>query len=456
MEVREVDVTSLCVSVECVGQGQCATTDAAFAHYVQQRHCWTCVLGSRRLSNGIAMAATTQPVMRKLKGDDMNIASLVRQGMTRSKVQFVLTAISIFIAFCLFGLLSAFRYAFEAGIDLSEASRLITMSRATLNQALPLGLWNEIKSVDGVDQVTHFTVFSSYFRAPENPINAFAVDADTVASVYGAEMAITPAQLAAWKASPIRAVAGRSLADKYHWHVGERVPLISQAWQREDRAPSWEFEIAAILEIPPSSPYAANFFLHYDYLDKARAFRKGTVGYYVLRTKDPQAAASVAEHIDARFANSADETRTSTEKAMFEFFARQFGDVGMIVTAILSAVFFTILLVIGNSISRSVRERTRELIVMRSIGFTDAMVIAIVLLEGISLTLVAGLPAMLLAWFIVQGISAQFSSAIGGIRLTGTIMLEAITLMLFLGIVASILPVLRVIRMNVASGLRRA
>ncbi len=368
----------------------------------------------------------------------------------------MLTAISIFIAFCLFGLLSAFRYAFEAGIDLSEASRLITMSRATLNQALPLGLWNEIKSVDGVDQVTHFTVFSSYFRAPENPINAFAVDADTVASVYGAEMAITPAQLAAWKASPIRAVAGRSLADKYHWHVGERVPLISQAWQREDRAPSWEFEIAAILEIPPSSPYAANFFLHYDYLDKARAFRKGTVGYYVLRTKDPQAAASVAEHIDARFANSADETRTSTEKAMFEFFARQFGDVGMIVTAILSAVFFTILLVIGNSISRSVRERTRELIVMRSIGFTDAMVIAIVLLEGISLTLVAGLPAMLLAWFIVQGISAQFSSAIGGIRLTGTIMLEAITLMLFLGIVASILPVLRVIRMNVASGLRRA
>jgi putative ABC transport system permease protein len=385
----------------------------------------------------------------------MNAAFLIRKGMTRNKARFVLTALSIFIAFILFGLLNAFKYAFESGIDLSEANRLVTIPRVSLSESLPASYMAQIADTDGVDRVTSFTIFDGYYQDPQNSFNQFAVDADAISAIYKTEMAITPEQLENWKKSPSGVAVARSVAEKYGWQVGSRVPLISKVWQRQDGSMVWDFDITAILDIPPSSPYAANLFFHYDYLDEGRAFRKGTVGYYVLRVTDPSAASAVAESIDARFANSYAETRTSTEKAMFEFFARQFGDIGIIVTAILGAVFFTILLVIGNSMSQSVRERARELIVMRSIGFPDKKIFSMILLEGVMLGLVGGLPAILLTWFLVQGLSAQFATVLPGMQMTAGMLLQAVALMVLLGIVSSFVPVFRITRTNIAHGLRR-
>src|SRR5262249_46930149 len=156
------------------------------------------------------------------------------------------------------------------------------------------------------------------------------------------------------------AIAGKSLMERFKWKIGDHVALVSPIWPNKT-GNAWDFEIVGVLEGTKKTTDTSGFYFRYDYFDEGRAYGTGLVGWYGVRVKDPDKAGDIARTIDGEFANSPYETKAEPEGAFMQGFAQQVGDIGTILVGILSAVFFTILLVAGNTMAQSVRERTEEL-----------------------------------------------------------------------------------------------
>jgi putative ABC transport system permease protein len=250
-------------------------------------------------------------------------------------------------------------------------------------------------------------------------------------------------------------IVGRALADRFGWHTGERIPIRSDIYPRQNDNYTWELVIDGIFENQDPSGDTGLMLFHYDYFDEARTAGKGTVGWYIVRIADPARAVQVSADIDRSFANSSAETKTGTEKAFVQSFAQQTGDVGAIVIAIGIAVFFTMLLVSGNTMAQGVRERTRELAVMKTLGFRNGQVLSLILGESVLVTAVGGLVGLLGALLLVGKMSLQLSQYLSSFVLTGKAIAAAVALMLVLGLLAALLPALRASRLPIAEALRR-
>src|SRR5262245_8608170 len=270
------------------------------------------------------------------------------------------------------------------------------------------------------------------------------------------EISLPQDQKEAWLKTRTGAVIGRTLAERFKWKIGDRVPLKSPIWPNKSGG-AWEFEIVGIYDGTKKTADTSGFFFRYDYFDEARQYGTGMVGWYQVRVDDPKRATEVAAAIDAEFANSPAETKAETEGAMFKGFAQQIGDIATIVTSILAAVFFTILLVTGNTMAQSVRERTQELGLLKAVGFTNQLVLGVVLAESLTLTVLGGILGLLFGWLMVSGLGEasfirQFfpiffipywDLVIGGV------------LTIALGFIAGILPALQAMRLRLADALRR-
>src|SRR5256885_6627199 len=217
------------------------------------------------------------------------------------------------------------------------------------------------------------------------------------------EVALPEDQKQAWLKTRTGAIIGRTLATRFKWKIGDRVPLKSPIWPSKSGG-AWEFDIVGIYDGTKKTADTSAFIFRYDYFDEARAYGAGSVGWYQVRVNDPKQATEVAAAIDAEFANSPAETKAETEGAMFKGFAQQIGDIAMIVTAILGAVFFTILLVAGNTMAQSVRERTQELGLLKAVGFTNELVLGVVLSESLVITFLGGLLGLAFGWLTVTGL----------------------------------------------------
>lgn len=376
------------------------------------------------------------------------------RNLTRKKIRTLLTTLSIFVAFILFGLLSTLKYAFEMGADLSGADRLITLHKVSLIQFLPISYVDRVRQVEGVAGVTHATWFGGYYQDMGNQFPQFPVDADNYFEIYS-ELKISAEEFRAWKDNRIGAVIGRAVAKRFGWKQGDRVPIISTIFPKKDNNRSWEFVIEGIVDGMEERTDTNFLLFHYAYFDEARLFAHGSIGWMGLKIEHPPQAAEVAKAVDALFANSPAETKTSTEKAFVEAFAKQFGDIGAITTLILTAVFFTMLLVSGNTMAQAVRERIPELAVMKTIGFSNTAVLNLVLAESVLIAFIGGAAGLLLDWLLVQSLESTVNAFLPGFVMTPKTVINGILFIFILGILAGIFPALQAMRLSIVNALGR-
>ena len=328
----------------------------------------------------------------------IKLLPLVFANLGRKKTRTTLTLLSLMMAFMLFGLLQSVSALFSSGADMVGTQRLITQARVSFTTPLPLSLLSRLDATDGVEQVTWMQWFGAYWKEPKNFMAAFAIPPDRYFEVYP-EWVVEADQLEAFKRNRTGVLVGNKLMERFGWEVGQRVPINSNIWPQQDGNRTWEFDIVGTVGGHDEAweNQAQNLFINFDYFDEARQFGKGNAGMYALRLEDSEAAESVIESIDGAFLNSTNETKTQSEAEWNLNFVRQIGDIGLIVNSILVAVFFTILLVTGNTMSQSVRERIPELAVLKTLGFTDNTVTTTVLVESLLLCAIGAALGMGLA-----------------------------------------------------------
>jgi putative ABC transport system permease protein len=384
----------------------------------------------------------------------MKFIGLIWKNAWRKKIRTSLTVLSVLVAFLLFALLSAISYAFRAGADVAAAERLIVIHKISLINPLPISYENRIASTPGVESVTHASWFGGYYQDPKNQFAQFPADAKAYFKMYP-ELNIPAEQLENWARNRSGAVVGVELAETYGWKIGDRIPIQATIWTKADGGRTWEFELDGIFSTDDPRGSTAFMMFNYDYFEEARAFGKGTVGWYILRVAPGANPIEVAKAIDEQFANSPNETETSTEAAFAASFTKQFGNIALIVSLILGAVFFTLLLVSGNTMSQSVRERISELAVLKTLGFRDRSVLGIVLSESVLIMLIGGLLGLGLGWVVVKGLAKQMGAFLPGIYLSPEAMLTAFALMIGTGIVAGIFPAIKAMRLTIVDALAR-
>jgi putative ABC transport system permease protein len=372
---------------------------------------------------------------------------LLWAGLWRKRARTIFTLLSIVVAFVLFGMLQGVNAVFNNAVNAAAVDRLDVVSRVTFTEPLPYGYLSQIESIPGVAGVAYQSWFGTYYQDPKNFVFSFPLDPERFFPLFP-ELHLSKNELAALVHTRTGAVIGRDLAKKYGWKVGDRVPLHSVIWtQASDGSSDWQFDIVGIFDGPTND--ASSFFFNYSYFDEARAFSKGKVGWYIVKVKDPKEAMQVAAAIDKRFANSADETKTQTEKEFSQSFIKQQADINFIVTAILGAVFFTLLFLTGNTMMQSVRERVPELAVLKTLGFTDFAVVALVLAEALVLCLIAALIGLGIAALIFPAMKDY----IGEAHLPANVLVFGAALAVLLALCTGLPPAWRTARLNIVDAL---
>jgi len=383
----------------------------------------------------------------------MSFTHLIWSNLKRRKLRTILTLLSIFVAFFLYGLLCTIKTAFTAGVTMAGADRLIARHKVSLIMNLPVSYLLRMERVPGVAAVMHWTWFTGVYKnEPKNFFGSFPVDPEPFLAMYP-EYLVPAEQKQAWVRTRTGAVVGRSLVKRFEWKIGQHVRLTSPIWPRKGED-SWEFEIVGIYDGAKKGTDTSGFFFRYDYFDEGRVYGQGLVGWYVVRVKDPDHATDVASAIDAEFANSPYETKSEPEGAFAQGFVQQMGNISTILIAVLSAVFFTILLVAGNTMAQAVRERIQELGVLKAMGFTNGLVLGLVLLESVLLAAVGGVAGLGAAWLLTSR-GSPVPSLLPVFYLPAEYLFLGASFVAALGVLAGILPAVQAMRLRIADALRR-
>ncbi len=383
----------------------------------------------------------------------MKFLHLVWSNLKRKKLRSALTFLSILVAFILFGFLSAIKQALVGGVSMAGADRLVVRHKVSIIQLLPQTYYARMLRLPGVVAAAHQTWFGGRYQDSKYFFMQCPVVPEDFLGMFP-EMLLPPDQKKAWLATRTGAVVGRKTAERFHWKIGDKVPIVSSIWPNADGSRLWEFDIVGIYDGKEKNTDTTALFFRYDYFDEARPMGKGLVGWYTIRVNEPAKASELARNVDREFENSSAETKTEPEGAFVQGWANQVGNVALITAAILGAVFFTILLVAGNTMAQSVRERMGEIGVLKALGFTSGQVLGLVLMESCFLAIVAGVGGLLLA----KGLTAGGDPTGGMLPMFFFPTRDLLIGVLFcvtLGIVAGIFPALQAMRLQVADALRR-
>jgi len=385
----------------------------------------------------------------------MKYFHLIWAALFRRKARTFLTLVSIIAAFLLFGMLDAVRAGFDqAGNSANGAERLQTGSKLSFIQTLPSSLEARIAQVPGVKEVTYANWFGGAYQDPHNQVFSFAVQPNYI-DLYP-EIEVSAEARKRFDETRTGALVGEKLAERFHWKVGDKIPMQSTIFPNREGSKNWTFDIAGIMysrDKKSGGFYDQMFLLHWKYFDETTPYNQGDVGWYVTRVADVNQADRVAKAIDAISANSDHETRTQTEAAATASWMKQLADIGLIVTSIMGAVFFTLLLLSGNTMMQAVRERTNELAVLKTIGFSSHSVLAMVLAESVLLLLLGGVLGLLLAMLIVGGVHATMGGAVPMAPVDGGIWVHGLLLMIGVGLLVGALPAMRAMRLNIVDAL---
>jgi putative ABC transport system permease protein len=386
----------------------------------------------------------------------MKFLPLVWRNLMRRKIRTIITVMTIVVAFVLFGALMAIRAAFSMGVDVAGADRLMMIHKVSIIQPLPQSYGDRIKSTEGVTALTHANWFGGYFREPSNFVQSMAVDPSTWLDMYP-EFELPADQRKTWLGDRTGAVIGADLAKRYGWKLGDRIPLLAPIYQRAKDGP-WDFTIDGIYDSNKQGVDKTQFFFHYDYLNEVMRKLPGQgdqIGWYIFRVADPSTSDQLAKKIDAMFANSSAETKTATEKAFVSDWAKQVGDIGSIMMAITAVVMFFILFVAGNAMAQSVRERINELGVLKTLGFGDGRILALVLLESCTIAIVGGGLGLLLSWTVITVMGDPTGGMLPIFHFPPRDLILGAVLVLALGVGTGLLPALQASRMKIVDALRR-
>jgi putative ABC transport system permease protein len=382
----------------------------------------------------------------------MTKTGFVIANLFRKKTRTILTVLSVIMAFLLFGLLQSLSSIFSAGADFVGATRLVTQARVSFTQPLPIGMVPKIEAIPGVARVAYSQWFGGIWQQNDQ-VFTFAISPERYHEVYP-EFVMPEEQWKAFMQTRTAMVAGKMVADKYGWKVGQKIPLSSNIFPQKNGSKSWAFDLVGIYDGKDENwkKQTNQVFISHDYFDEANQFIKGRANFFIIKLAPNADAAGVSRTIDAMFENSPDETKTQTEKDFNLSFVKQIGDIGLIVRWILFAVFFTLLLVVGNTMAQSVRERVPELAVLKTLGFTDGSVLGFVLAEAVALCLVGGLIglglATVLGAMVEKGTGGQFQ-----LNVNGLIWAIGLGAVLIMSLAVGLLPALRARRLKIVDAL---
>ena len=380
----------------------------------------------------------------------MKYLPFIFRNLFRKKTRTILTIGSIAVALFLFGLLVTIETALNAGVDVAGVDRLIVRNKISLIMPLPLSYQERLRQIDNVSEATFATWFGGIYQEPKNFFPQFAIDTDTYRTVFP-EFEISDAEWNAFLADREGAVVGKVIADRFGWNVGDRIPLQGTIWTG-----AWEFNIRAIYEGSRGGDDESQFWFQWKYLEERRqaSFGGGTVGWYTVKIDDSDQAVTVTRAIDDRFSNSAYETSTETEQAFAAGFAKQIGNIKMLIMSIGAVVLFTLLLVTGNTMAMAVRERVPELGVLKTLGFGDKTVLFLVLAESLVIASVGGALGIGLAKLFTMG-----GDPTGGMLpvfyLSNGEMLLGLGIAIFVGLAAGSIPALTAMNLRIVDALRR-
>ena len=382
----------------------------------------------------------------------MKFLPLLWSSLWRKKIRTIFTLLSIFVAFLLFGILMTIRGAFSFGVDIAGLDRLVLIHKVSLIMPLPVSYKDRLTTTPGVSLVSHQTWFGGVYQDPSNFFAQMVVEPEPFMKIYP-EFKIPGDQVKSWLADRQGVIAGVDLAKRFGWKVGDRIPITGTIWQPK-QGQVWEFNLVGLYDGEPTVD-KTQLFIRYDYLDENRLRGEGLVGWYVVKIADPSQAQQMGAKFDSMFANSSAETKTTTEKGFVEGFAKQVGDIGAIMVAILIAVLFTMLLVAANTMAQSVRERTSEMGVLKTLGFSNGSILALVLGESVLIAVIGGTLGLALAWAFVQR-GDPTNGMLSVFILPARDLAIGATLIVVLGLVAGALPAFTAMNLKITDALRRS
>ncbi len=386
----------------------------------------------------------------------MKYFHLVWAALFRRKTRTIFTLLSVLAAFLLFGMLDAVRAAFNAPPSAAGVSRLVVSSRISIIQPLPQSLLPRIQAIPGIKDVAYANWFGGYYQDPKNQNLMFQVAVDPTYLDAYPELVLPPDQRKAFNETRTGAILGEAAATALNIKVGDKIPIKGAIFTNKATADTtWTFDVVGIFKAGESKQRGLEHQLlfRWDYFDEGRTFGNGTIGWYIARVNDPNESEKIAAAIDALSANSDHETKTQTEQAFNLAFVKQLGDIGLIVGAIMAAVFFTLILLTGNTMAQAVRERIPELAVLKTIGFSNKSVLALVLAEAILLIVLGGVLGLLLAQVLLPAVNAGSGGRMNFPPIGRSTWTLGVVLMLGIGLVVGVLPALRGMRLRIVDAL---
>jgi putative ABC transport system permease protein len=374
--------------------------------------------------------------------------------LSRRKLRLVFTFISIVLAFLMFGMLDALRTSLAGVVNVVGADRVLVQSKISMVMPLPRAHYEKIRALPGVKAAASFNWFGGMYKDAKRPIQMQATDPDAFLRVYP-DVTLKPEEIEAWKRNRQGMIVGELLARNNGWKIGDRIPIRSQIWRKLDGSDTWQFDIVGIYGVKGTGVNKASAFFQYDYFNESLQFGKDQAGMIAVRVEDPAQSDAVSARIDALFENSQNETKTATERQFVKRLLEQIGNIGAILVSVTTAVFFTMLLVTANTMAQSVRERTNEIGVLKTLGFGERTILSLVLLESLFLTIVGGLTGLLLAWFAAETVGVAIKDYFPSFHLNATTFVVGLSLMLVFGVVTGLWPALTAMRLKIVDALRR-
>ncbi|MGB6450872.1 MAG: FtsX-like permease family protein [Steroidobacteraceae bacterium] len=381
----------------------------------------------------------------------MKFFRLVWTGLWRKKVRTIFTLLSIIIAFVLFGTLQGIDTAFKQLVDQGRLNVLVSTNPAGL--PLPLADLPQIEAIHGVTGVTYRGLFIGDYQSLRNIVIVLPIDSDNFFQL-NPMFSISPAAREAFLHTRTGALVTPALAERLHWKAGDQVPLHALNAVKRDGSSDWTFNIVGTFDIPGNPAREESLLLmNFPYFDTARATDEGTVQLYQVNIADASQAASISNAIDNLFANSSHRTLTETEKANAQGQLAQIGGLDFFVEAIVGAAFATLLLLTGSTLMQAFRERTHEFAVMKTLGFTDSGVAALVISEAVLLNVGAALVGLLLAHILLPAVGSLAQGQIPGLHLPWIVFAVGIGVALLLALVSVLPPAWRAQRLSIIDAL---
>jgi len=382
----------------------------------------------------------------------MILSHLIWQNSFRKKARFTLTCLSVVVAFFLLTTLAGINQALNATVSKANELRLMTSHKISMTRSLPNHYQQKIQALDGVDSVTYASWFGGYFQNEQNQIAMTAVEHNSYFTLFD-EYLIPAEQLENWQKTRTGVVIGQAIADKYHWQVGDKIPLSSSIWMNREGLFTWQFTVSAIYQGKNPTTDTKNIFFQHKFFDQARAYSQNSVSWLSTKIKPTSDVDSVAQAIDQLFSNSSSVTKTTTEQVFIKEQAQQFVDMAMVIKIVLSAVFFTLLLIVCNTMIQVIRERLNEIAMMKALGFSSSSLIWQVYSESLLLLTIGAVIGSALATLTLVQVQTLMADFLPGIAINPQHYIEVLALIIASAAICTLFPAFTIKRLNISQTL---